>query len=112
MNISVRPKIISIKKNSEIRSLLEKGKKIYTKYGIFFLSREESASVIAFAVLIKKSVGNAVLRNYCKRIVRVYIRSYFQKFLVFRKIVFLYNFQGKVSFDDLTQEFNNKLESL
>jgi ribonuclease P protein component len=112
MSISARPEIISIKKNTEIKSLLDKGKKIYTKYGIFFLSREESALPISFAVLIKKSVGNAVWRNYCKRIIRVYIRHHFSKFLVFRKIVFLYNFQGKVNYADLTREFTKRLETL
>jgi ribonuclease P protein component len=110
MSIHVRPKVVTLKKNTEIKDLLDNGKKIYTKYGIFFLSQEKSLSVFSFAVLIKKSVGNAVWRNYCKRIVRVYIREHISKFLVFKRIVFLYNFQGKVKFDELTQEFDKRLK--
>ena len=112
MSLSVRPKIVTIKNKTELRNILDNGKKIYTKYGIFFLNQTQPAPVISFAVLIKKSVGNAVWRNYCKRIVRVYLRDHFSKFLVFKKIVFLYNFQGKVNHDELTREFDKRLKAL
>ena len=111
MNSTARPEFITIKKNREIKALLEGGKKIHTKYGIFFLSRETSLAAISYAVLIKKSVGNAVWRNYCKRIVRTYIRNNVQKFSQFRKFIFLYNFNGKIRYSDLIQEFNKRLET-
>jgi len=112
MSLSARPEFHSIKKNLEIKSLLESGKKIHTRYGIFFLARDVHSTGISFAVLIKKSVGKAVWRNYCKRIVRSYIRNHSQKFLVFRRFIFLYNFHGKVSYNDLSQEFNKRLNTL
>ena len=75
MNSHAHPKFDVIKKNSEIKELLSQGKKIHTKYGVFFLNDKSNESRLRFAVLIKKSVGNAVWRNYCKRIVRSYIRN-------------------------------------
>ena len=112
MNSSALPDIVSIKKNSEIKALLESALKIHTRYGLFFLSREPQKDKIGFAVLIKKNIGNAVKRNYCKRIVRVYFRSNIKLFLNYGNVLFLYNYQGKVKFRDLVKEFDQRLQTI
>ncbi len=57
MNLLDRPKIITIKKNTEIKKILSTGKKIYTQYGIFFLGQKKTDEQLNFAVLIKKKCG-------------------------------------------------------
>jgi len=111
MNISALPNIVSIKKNAEIKELFANAEKIHTRYGLFFLSKESFSDQIGFAVLVKKSVGNAVRRNYYKRIVRSYFRNNLKLFVNYGKVLFLFNFEGKVNFQDLTKEFDNKLRT-
>ena len=109
MNSSALPNIVSIKKNAEINELFAKSKKIHTRYGLFFLSKESLSDQIGFAVLIKKSVGNAVRRNYYKRIVRSYFRNNLKLFVNYGKVLFLFNYEGKINFQDLKEEFDNQL---
>jgi len=54
-------------------------------------------------------VGNAVKRNYCKRIVREFIRINKHIFGINNKIVFLYNYRGNISFKKLEKEFKETL---
>jgi ribonuclease P protein component len=109
MNLHAHPNIIVIKKNSEIRDIFSKGKKIYTKYGVFFLCDKSNTDQLRFAVLIKKNVGNAVQRNYCKRIVRTYMRNKINSFTKNGKILFVYTYEGKIGYTLLEQEFDKKL---
>lgn len=112
MSSSVLPNIVSIKKNAEIKELLEKSKKIHTRYGLIFLNKESFSDQIGFAVLIKKSVGNAVRRNYCKRIIRAYFRNNLKLFVNYGKVLFLYNYKGKLNFQDLVEEFDKRLHTI
>ena len=96
MSLSVPHKIESIKKNNDIKNLMLEGDKIFTKYGIFFLNRDIKNNTFEFAVLIKKSVGKAVWRNYCKRLVREYMRAHIQIFTRYNNILFIYNYKGKI----------------
>jgi len=112
MNSHDQHKIVTIKKNTEIRAILSTGKKIYTQYGTFFLGYEKTDNRIKFAVLIKKSVGNAVWRNYCKRIIRTYIRKNVDRLPENIQIIFLYTFDGKINYSRLEKEFYKKLTTL
>jgi ribonuclease P protein component len=112
MNLRDHHKIVTIKKNTEIKEILSSGKKIQTKYGIFFLGHKKTDNQINFAVLIKKSVGKAVWRNYCKRIIRAYVRNKSYKFPEGRQVIFLYTYNGKINYKHLEDEFNKKLVSL
>ena len=112
MNLFAQHKIVTIKKNTEIKELLSTGKKINTKYGVFFLGNKRKDERIKFAVLIKKSVGKAVWRNYCKRIIRAYIRNRIDNFLENRQVIFLYTYDGKINYKLLEEEFDKKLALL
>ena len=112
MNLFAQHKIETIKKNTEIKELLSTGKKINTKYGIFFLGNKRKDDRIKFAVLIKKSVGKAVWRNYCKRIIRAYIRNRSDNFLEKSQVIFIYTYNGKINYKLLEEEFDKKLTLL
>ena len=108
MNLRDQSKIFIIKKNSEIKKILSSGRKIHTTYGVFFIDHKKAEKRINFAVLVKKSVGNAVWRNYCKRIVRVYIRKKINLFPVNSKFLFLYTYEDKINYRLLEEEFDKK----
>ncbi len=112
MNSIVRCKTTVIKSNSEIKDILSKRNKIITKYGIFFMDVDKKNNYYKYAVLIKKQVGNSVKRNYCKRIIREFIRIKANIFKVNNKIIFLYNYKGDISYIELEKEFLSKLENI
>jgi ribonuclease P protein component len=107
MNSSARHKIKSIKSQNEIKQLLSSGKKIYTKFGIFFLGKNENPEK-QVAVLVKKAVGIAVKRNYYKRILREYIRTSLDNFSDYNKIIFVINKRIDVPFSQLKMELDQK----
>jgi len=112
MNLSAQHKIFTIKKSTEIKEILSTGKKIRTKYGVFFLGKNATNNRMDFAVLIKKSTGKAVWRNYCKRIVKAYARKKIDMFPANRQIIFIYTYEGKIKYNLLEEEFNKNLRAL
>ena len=112
MNISARHKIFSLKRKDAIEKLLANGLKKHTKYGVFFFDSDHISNngPIEFAVLIKKNVGKAIWRNYCKRIVREYVRKNNAFFKNFQKAIFLYNYEGKINYNLLEKELNEQLK--
>jgi ribonuclease P protein component len=112
MNLSVQHKILTLKKNADIEEVLSYGKKIHTKYGLFFLYNLRLEKKMSFAVLIKKKIGNAVWRNYCKRLVREYVRNRIMSFNKYKKIIFLYTYEGKINYSHLEKEFDKKLKAI
>ena len=109
MNLSGLPEIRSLKSRKNIKNILDNGKKTYTRFGIFFFAKSDS-DFINFAVLVKKSIGKAVKRNYCKRIVREYVRLHRAQFKEYNQIIFLYNSNEDTSYNDLKKEFDFKLK--
>ena len=61
----------SIKKKSEIREVFKYGQYIITGYGKIILHTIQDDNVIRSAFFIKKYCGNAVYRNYIKRILPI-----------------------------------------
>ena len=109
MNLSDRHKIKSIKKSYEIKELLSSGQKVYTNNGIFFLAKSKEKN-LSIGVLIKKSVGNAVKRNYYKRIVREYIKNRMVKFCEYNKILFLFTAESNIKYNDLIDDFDKSFK--
>lgn len=110
MNISSLHNIKTLKKRIEIKAVLDNGKKISTKYGLIFLHSDEKDVTKKAAVLLKKSVGSAVKRNYIKRILRSIIRNHHE--LIFNncnRVVFIYNYRGDSAFSLIEKEYLSKL---
>ena len=109
MSLYVPPKLVSIKSDREIRRLLESGQKIYTRFGIFFLAKNEKPEK-QFAVLVKKNVGIAVKRTCYKRLIREYVKNNLNSFSNYNEIIFLINRKIDVPFAKLKIEFDQKLQ--
>ena len=108
MNLTVQPDLRIIKRRTDIKEILQKSRRIKTRYGTFYC-RTGQMAVRRIAVLIKKNVGNAVERNYRKRIVREYLRNEFHSAKTYNDIIFLYNYKGEVSYRELVAEFSYRL---
>ena len=109
MSLYAPPKIKAIKSKKEIKQLLETGTKRYTRFGIFFLAKNEKTEK-QIAILVKKSIGIAVKRNYFKRLVREYIRNNLKRFSEYNKIIFVINKKIDVPFAQLKLEFDQKIQ--
>ena len=109
MNLSKTPRIASLKNKEEIRDIFSSSEKIRTKYGIIFLKRDTSDKILA-GILIKKNTGNAVQRNYSKRIIRYFIRAHAQELETYSRIVFLYLYKGKTTYAKLESSYLKALK--
>jgi len=101
MNLSKQPKISSLKNKSQIQDLLKSNEKVFTKYGIIFLKNDKECSDIKSAILIKKKCGNAVKRNYIKRLIRYFVREHAVQLGKHNRFIFLYLYQGKIKYSEL-----------
>jgi ribonuclease P protein component len=113
MNISSLHNIKTLRKRNEIKAVLDYGKKISTKYGLIFLYNDGEHLDKKAAVLLKKSVGSAVKRNYIKRILRSIIRNHHN--IIFNdcnRVVFIYNYNGDSAFSLIEEEYLNKLKKV
>ena len=106
MNISSRHNIVSLKKKEEIDHVFRKGKKYHTRYGpVFMYKSSDRDHCTRVAILLKKSVGSAVQRNYIKRIIRNFVARNFQIIKGSNRLIFLYNSREPVSYARLEKEY-------
>jgi len=109
MNILSKHKIVTIAKKDEINLILSQGKRIYHKFGLIFLFNEPDQEDLKIGILVKKSCGNAVERNYIKRICRAFIREHFDLFTNTNRVIFLFNKKSRIKYRDIEREFCKKL---
>ncbi len=68
-------KIISLKKNREFKKVFSKGKSIVEKLLVVYFYKNESL-YNRIGIVVNKKVGNAVVRNRVKRVIKECYRSY------------------------------------
>ncbi len=112
MNLSKTHNIRSLKSKNEIKDLLANGQKVFTKYGLLFYKRHPETEYNAIGILIKKKCGNAVKRNYIKRIIRSFIREYAEELTVYNRMVFLYTYSGRITYSELKEQYLKALKKI
>ena len=110
MNISKLLNISTLSHKNEINSVMKKGQKVYTKFGLLFLYNDNIKVLNKVGILVKKQSGNAVKRNYIKRILRQFVRNEHEFLRYYSKIIFLYNYSGKISYNELRNTYINDLK--
>jgi len=111
MNISNRHKIIILKDRSEINLVFKKGRKVATRFGpVFLYNARDDQNYKKVAILLKKSIGTAVKRNYVKRIIRTFIRENRSFFEENNRIIFIYSSKEPVNYKLLKQEYRRTLQ--
>jgi ribonuclease P protein component len=112
MNISKQHNFSSLKSRDEISKIMGKGKKLYLKTGLIFLFKEESVSDYKAAFLIKKKIGNAVKRNYVKRILRHILKNNLDQLKQFNRYVVLYHHRGIANYHMIENTILKKIKTL
>ena len=109
MNILTGHNITTIRKKDEITLILQKGKKIKFKFGLIFLFNKRQSNDKKAAVLIKKTIGNAVRRNYTKRLVRSFFRNNYRIFEFYNRVIVLINNKADITYQLLEKEITDVL---
>lgn len=90
----------SLKRKKDIETLLKIKKSVGNKYYAIYFIKSESEKI---AISASKKIGNAVLRNYQKRVVREILRKHMHKIknthmlIVVKKLAIDLNFKEKES---------------
>lgn len=66
----------SLKKNKDIEHLVKLKKSVGNRYYVIYYNESNETKV---AISVSKKVGNAVVRNYQKRVVREILNKHFEK---------------------------------
>jgi len=110
MNITKTHNIVTISNKEEIHRVMSEGQKVYTKFGLIFLVKNQINKLEKAGILVKKKSGSAVKRNYIKRIIRAFIRNEYPVLKKYNKIIFLYNYAGDVSYNELRANYINMIK--
>jgi ribonuclease P protein component len=110
MNISKTLNIVTLSNKDEIHSIMKQGQKVYTKFGLIFLYQDYKINLQKIGILVKKKSGNALKRNYIKRIIRQFVRNEYNLLCHYTKIIFLYNYQDEISYHELRKPYSNDLK--
>ncbi len=109
MNLSRRHNIKTITNSKEIKQVLDNSRKIYHKYGIVFLNKNSNVKErLKAAILVKKSCGKAVRRNYIKRIGRYFIVKNITLFKNYNRVIFLFLSKEPFKYRDIESELKGK----
>ncbi len=110
MNISKTRNIVTLSNKDEIQNIMKLGQKVYTKFGLIFLYQDYKNSLQKIGILVNKKSGNAVKRNYIKRIIRQFVRDEYHLLSHYTKIIFLYNHQNGISYNKLKNAYINDIK--
>jgi ribonuclease P protein component len=86
--------------------------RIKTKYGYLTLTINPNHPDLKIRVLIRKIVGNAVKRNYYKRVLRECMRNNRSKFSPYNDCTFYYQYKARARFTEIQNELNDKFSGL
>ena len=92
-----------IRKSEEYSQILKKTKPINTTNFLIYLKKETTEQ--KFGIVVSKKIGNAVIRNYCKRILR-HILDEFTYTQNFHCVVVCKNSLKSKNYNDLKHEIS------
>ncbi len=95
-----------LKKNEEIARVVSKRKRVYSNYFCCYF-QEHSKIQIAFSV--SKKFGNAVKRNYIKRIMREICRPYLCKFPCVKMVIVVKKEAQNQEFEQLKKDLERMI---
>ena len=97
-----------IHKLSEFNALKQSGFKAARKFYLYIFLPSEQKS---FAIILSKKVGNAVKRNYEKRLMRVFIAKYYHLFPYVKCLVIRIP-KKEGSFSEKEEDFIKNIDKL
>lgn len=99
-----------LKKNHEIATVVQKRVRVTGKhYTIYYTKRNDG---IKIAISVGKKYGNAVERNYAKRVVREILRSHLDSLPSYSLVIVVKDVSKNISFEEKKQSLENTLKVL
>ena len=98
----------SLKKNFEIEKLVKKRMSVGNKY--FAIYYQKNQSCLQIAISVSKKNGNAVERNYQKRVIREIMRNNLEKLDGYRLLVVVKKDSRELSFEENPTLMGNMLK--
>ncbi len=99
-----------LKKSHEIAAVVQKRQKITDKhYTIYYTKRKDG---IKIAISAGKKYGNAVERNYAKRVVREILRPHLQMLPSYSLVVVVKDVSKNASFEEKKNSLENVIKVL
>lgn len=99
-----------LKKNHEIAAVVQKRVRVTEKhYTIYYIKREDG---IKIAISAGKKYGNAVERNYAKRIVREILRPHLQSLPPYSLVIVVKDVSKDASFEEKKKSLEKALKEL
>lgn len=103
-------KIYRLKKSHEIAAVVLNRQKIAGKhYTIYYTERNDGVKI---AISAGKKYGNAVERNYAKRVVREIVRPYLSKLPSYSLVIVVKDVSKGVSFEEKKNSLERTLKTL
>lgn len=96
-----------IKRNEEIGEIVKLKQRVYSDNLIIYYRKTDSN--LRLAISVSKKYGDAVERNYAKRLIREASRMVIHKYSNLDLIIVVRNDLRKVDFQELIQEMNKSL---
>ena len=97
-----------IKKNEEIAKIVLSKQKVKSDY--FFIYYQKNEKTTRVAISVSKKIGNSVIRNHAKRIIRELIRPNLEKMIPSNLVVVVKKELKSVNYEKLTKEMFRCLE--
>ena len=97
-----------IKKNEEIAKIVLSKQKVKSDYLFIYYQKSEKTTRVAISV--SKKIGNSVIRNHAKRIIRELIRPNLEKMIPSNLVVVVKKELKSVNYEKLTKEMFRCLE--
>ncbi len=99
-----------LKRNHEIAAVVSKRQRVSGKYYTIYYVKSDSD--VRIAISAGKKYGNAVERNYAKRIVREILRPYLDSFQAYSIVVVVKDISKDVSFNDKKYSLEKTIQPL
>ena len=101
-----------IKKNQEIENIIKGKRKIGNKNYIIYINENSEAKHFRLATSVSKKIGNAVVRNRQKRLIRQVFNQYKENILPFDIFVIAKNNAITLTYDEVSHEICSLLSRL
>lgn len=88
-------KVATLRHTPQIQAVTRQGTRVLLERYVIYFERLEPGESSAIAIQIPKKVGNAVRRNYLRRVIKETCRQNFPRFTRAGRFVFIVRVQGR-----------------
>ncbi len=99
-------KVATLRHTPQIQALTRRGVRVVLERYVVYFEKLEAGEESAIAIQVSKKLGNAVRRNYLRRVIKETCRQNFPRFTRPGRFVFIVRIQGRsANFWSTKEEF-------